>query len=53
MAINIQDIEKEAIVFFELKYPLMDLCSDGDKYEIDWYDMLEFAKYLLENNKHE
>ena len=47
-SIDSNQIEEEAIVFFETKYPLMDLSVDDDgKDEIDWYDMIEFTKYLL------
>ena len=44
------ELEDLAKMYFGLKYPLMDLDSEVDKSEIDWWDMLNFAQYLIENH---
>jgi len=44
---SIEQIEEVARQYFEVKYPLMDLTTDEDKYEIDWWDMLKFVQHVL------
>lgn len=44
---SIEQIEEVARQYFEAKYPLMDLSNDEDKYEIDWWDMLQFVQHVL------
>jgi hypothetical protein len=44
---SIEQIEEVARQYFEVKYPLMDLTTDEDKCEIDWWDMLQFVQHVL------
>ena len=44
---SIEQIEEVAREYFEVKYPLMDLTTDEDKCEIDWWDMLQFVQHVL------
>jgi len=49
---SIEEIEEVAKRYFEVKYPLMDLNNDADKFEIDWYDMLQFVQHVLSCHCH-
>jgi hypothetical protein len=44
---SIEQIEEVARQYFEVKYPLMDLTTNEDKCEIDWWDMLQFVQHVL------
>jgi hypothetical protein len=46
-AASIEQIEEVARQYFEAKYPLMDLTTNEDKSEIDWWDMLQFVQHVL------
>jgi len=50
MKVEIEKIESAAKIYFEAKYPLLDLSNDQDKAEIDWWDMLLFVQHLILNN---